>query len=377
MRTEPVQQMAAWLWRDLGVIGAFNLLLVLWLVLKPGSHAAFITVDNVAQALGPLLLALLCLLGGRRGRLTHIGSAQRWVPSLLGVGALCYAGGQIIFTVYELLRHFGSPPFPSWADPVYLSAYPFLLLGILLLPGRRLPVAARLRVLLDGLMVMTAVVTFSWYFILGPTIAQGGDTLLAAVTGLAYPLGDLVLIVCLLVLWSRLDERDLRPVVWLLSGAMGIIVVTDTVYDYQNLHGGYSTGGLLDAGWPLGYMLVALGGYAERRALDTRVLLASAPVRHEPEVAAPAPPDRPPGLWSSLLPSALVPAVGALLLYTHFAGTTGQYDVGVLVGAMLLIAIIVLRQVLTIAENRRLYARLDAAYAAQGLELVQNQKQRY
>ena len=153
-------------------------------------------------------------------------------------------------------------PFPSWADAVYLCAYPVLLLGILLLPGRRLPVASRVRILLDGLMIMTAVLTFSWYFILGPTIAQGGQTPLATGVGLAYPLGDLMLIACLVVLWSRLEEPELRRVMALLSCALGIIVLTDTVYDYQNLHGGYSTGGLLDIGWPLGYMLVALGGYA-------------------------------------------------------------------------------------------------------------------
>ncbi|HKC74261.1 MAG TPA: EAL domain-containing protein, partial [Chloroflexota bacterium] len=373
MLTRVARQAARRRWYTAGLIAAFNLLLLAWLMLKPGSHAVFVAVDNVAQCVGPLLVVPLCFLGGRRGDTPRVRTAQRWAPCLLGLGALSYAGGQIIYTIYQQVLHYPSVPFPSWADAVYLCAYPVLLLGILLLPGRRLPMASRVRILLDGLMIMTAVLTFSWYFILGPTIAEGGQTPLATGVGLAYPLGDLMLIACLVVLWSRLEEPELRRVMALLSCALGIIVLTDTIYDYQNLHGGYSTGGLLDIGWPLGYMVVALGGYALRRVFAARVL--PAPADRQPASAAAGHPAGPLGLWSSLLPSALVPAVGALLLYTRFVGKDGQYDTGVSAGALLLIAIIVLRQVFTILENRRLYARLDAAYTVQGLALAQREQQ--
>ena len=63
------------------------------------------------------------------------------------------------------------------------------------------------------------------------------------------------------------------------------------------------------------------------------------------------------------------------MLYTRVAGKDGQYDLGVTVGAVALIAIVVLRQVLTILENRRLYATLDAAYTVQGVALVQREQQ--
>src|SRR2546423_10456746 len=119
-------------------------------------------------------------------------------------------------------------------------------------------------------------------------------------------------------------------------------------------------------------MVVGLGGYAVPRVFADRVL--PAPVDRQPASAAAGLPAGPLGLWTSLLPSALVPAVGALLLYTRFVGKDGQYDTGVSAGALLLIAIIVLRQVFTILENRRLYARLDAAYTVQGLALAQRER---
>src|SRR5919198_1411099 len=166
------RQAAPWQWYTAGLIAAFNLLLLAWLVLKPGSHAVFVAVDNVAQCVGPLLVVPLCFLGGRRGDRQRVRTAQQWAPCLLGLGALSYAGGQFIYTIYQQVLHYPSVPFPSWADAVYLCAYPVLLLGILLLSGRRLPVASRVRILLDGLVIMTAVLTFSWYFILGPTVRR-------------------------------------------------------------------------------------------------------------------------------------------------------------------------------------------------------------
>src|ERR671932_273260 len=222
MLTGVARQAAPRRWYTAGLIATFNLLLLAWLVRKPGSHAVFVAVDNVAQFVGPLLVVPLCFLGGRRGDRPRVRSAQQWAPCLLGLGALTYAGGRIICTIYQQVLQYPSTSFPSWADTVYLCAYPVLLLGILLLSGRRLPVASRVRILLDGLVIMTAVLTFSWYFILGPTVAEGGQTPLATGVGLAYPLGDLVLIACLLVLWSRLDEPDLRRGLGRLCAAPGV-----------------------------------------------------------------------------------------------------------------------------------------------------------
>src|ERR671934_2648769 len=89
-----------------GLIATFNLLLLAWLVLKPGSHAVFLAVDNVAQFVGPLLVVPLCFLGGRRGDRQRVRAAQQWAPCLLGLGALSYAGGQIIYTIYEQVLHY-------------------------------------------------------------------------------------------------------------------------------------------------------------------------------------------------------------------------------------------------------------------------------
>src|SRR5918999_788140 len=197
--------------RAAGMVLLFNGLLFVWVLLDPYGERVSAIVLNAAGFVGPLLVLPLCF-GGllewmRRGATRTDDqpaamTGQRWAPVLLGMGILCYGLGQIIFTYYYLVLH-EIPPFPSLADVGFLIEYPFLLLGILLLPARPIPVASRTRVVLDGLMIMTAAVTFSWYFILGPVIQQGTETALAKIVSASYPLADIVLIACLVILALR------------------------------------------------------------------------------------------------------------------------------------------------------------------------------
>src|SRR5215203_2487849 len=348
----------------------FNGLLVAWVLLKPGSDAMLALVVNSAQFVGPLLVLPLCF-GGLLRRMWGPGASQtdvgpaavtigrRWAPVLLGLGILCWVFGQAIFTFYEWVLG-QPPPLPSIADVGYLSVYPFLLLGILLLPARPVPVASRTRLALDGLMIMTAAVTFSWYFILGPVMQQGTQTTLAKAVATAYPLAGLVLIACLVILASRPEEQTLRPAVRLLALGLTLIVVADSNFLYWSLHDAYATGTLPDVGWSLGYMLVGLGAFAARLAPVGEVVTTADEQGDAPRGASPLAEQR---VWPSLLPYAVVPAVGILVVYAwRTSGGSGSLALGVYLGAALLIGLMLLRQVLTIVENARLYNSQQGTY---------------
>jgi serine phosphatase RsbU (regulator of sigma subunit) len=267
------------------------------------------------------------------------------------MGILCYVSGQMYFTFYDLVLQ-QIPPFPSIADLGYLMEYPFFLLGILLLPARPIPVASRARIALDGLMIMTAALTFSWYFILGPVIQQGGGTVLAKAISAAYPLADIVLIACLLILAMRPGEHALRVAAYLLALGLLFVVVLDSIYGYQTLNDLYVTGTILDVGWPLAYMLIGLGAFAVR--------LAPTPSDQPPRATTPVARQE---LWRSLVPYALVPTVGVLAIYAWRASAgSGSLATGVYLGGAVLIGLVLLRQVLTIVENARLYNRLQGTY---------------
>jgi len=355
-------------WYSAGFSLLYSMLFFTLLLVKPGSHDLFVGVDDIAQTVGLLGAVILCFLGLQRSRqdrtaherLMHLPRTKRtWLPIFLGLGIFSQFLGQAIYTYYEQGLH-QLAPFPSWADAFFLSAYPFLLLGILLLPTRPLSNTARSRVLLDGLMIMAAVSTFSWYFILGPTLLQGADTAFADVVGVAYPFFDLVLFFCLLLLLFRSSVPALRPAMYLLSLALVIIIVTDSIYGYLTLQSAYETGGLVDIGWVLGYILLGLA--VQALACVPAVQEAGSATLHGNAAVRSTTSDDP-SVLRSLLPYALVLPVLLLTLYMLHVGANDALARGAYLGGAVLVGIVLLRQVVAIRETHSLNGKLHSANA--------------
>ncbi len=360
------------LWKSGLLIFTLTGLFVSYLLFKPGASSPEIVtlVDNVIQGflegVGLILTLPLFLHGFGRTRQRNVSFAervaparigQRWVPVLLGLAILCYVIGQAIWTYNENIVHL-PVLFPTWADAGYLGSYPFVLLALLLLPAQPLPAITRTRIVLNSLLIMVAVTTFSWYLILGPTILNGADSVLGKVIGTAYPLATLVLIFCLLLLVIHSHDHSIRPVVFILGLAFMIIVLTDSIYDYQQLHNAYATGTMLDVGWPPGYMLVGLGAWAMRLMVTSRPLPAPAPARASEEgTVQPIPASF---FWQSLPPFLFLPPIIALLGYTIASDKIlCPLQLGVILGTAALLGLLILRQVFvirqTIAENHKLW----------------------
>ena len=73
--------------------------------------------------------------------------------------------------------------------------------------------------------------------------------------------------------------------------------------------------------------------------------------------------DRPAPVWLSLLPYALLPAVGLLVAGTRRLLGPPALEQGVWLGAFLLVGLVLARQMLSILENGQLYGSLQTAYA--------------
>lgn len=358
------------LWKSSLLVLTLTGLFVSYLLVKPGGSAPGLVtlVDNIIQGLlegvGLILTLPLFLQGinriGQRNisfaeRIAPTRTGQRWVPLLLGLGILSYVIGQAIWTYNENIVHL-SVLFPTWADAGYLGSYPFVLLALLLLSTHPLPASTRTRIVLDSLLILVAMTTFSWYLILGPTILQGADTVLGQVIGTAYPLVTLVLIFCLLLLVIHSHDRSIRPVALILGLAFIIIVLTDSIYDFQELHTMYVTGTILDVGWPLGYMLIGLGARALRVVMASRPLPARTTLGTSEEGTVQ--PVSAPSLWQSLLPFLFLPAVMILLGYTIAFDHLNPLQWGVFLGTTAFLGLLILRQVFAIREiisqNRKL-----------------------
>jgi len=332
-------RLSTWVRTGVALTLAFHALYALWLLLPLPKHVTVLGDDLLATS-GALLAVLLCFCGGawKKGG----GWQARRVALFCGLGVLCYALQQVSI-IYPDFIHRPRPLSRVTIDVISLSSYPFMLLGIWQLPRRPLPLSSHLRISLDGLMVMTAALTFTWYFLLGPSALAGHQTREEKIVSLSYPLGDLLLIACLLLLGTGL--KHLRPVTLLFAAGLVCVVASDSVFGYLYLHGLYHGATLLDVGWSLGFMPIgaaaAAGGPSPRSASEDEA-------------------EQAPALWKSLLPYALLPCVAALTLYTQNAPGPALLRHGVLWGGLALVALILARQVLAILENRELNGRLRA-----------------
>src|SRR5215472_3997863 len=339
---------ARYLGKGLVLILLLSGLFAAYLLIKPGAPHMVTLLDNLIRGLLAgvgLCLAVLPWVPGAAGTT----SAQRWVPLLLCLGILSCIFEQGIWTYNENIAHLPML-FPSWSGAGCLGSYLFMLLAILLLPPPPLPVQARISVLLDGLIIMVGLVTFSWYFVLGPEVLQGANTLAGRIIGIANPLAALLLIFCLLRLMTCSYDREMHPVVLLLTLALMVLVVTASVYDYLVMHHLYTTGGLLDVGWPLGYMLVGLSAYALQQMARPRLSTAPAPAA----VSSPKTSESTgslPALWRASMPLLLAPAVVILMVWVEFRAADTILEPGVFLGAAVLVGLLVIRQVLVIRET--------------------------
>lgn len=252
----------AWL---LYVAGVVTVALV---YLLPGSP---LNVGPVFNLLGVSSVVAILI----AARVHHI---ARLAWGLIAVGQTSFVLGDIL--AYNYPRFFGSElPFPSVADVFYLATYPFLIGGLVLLVRQRTPTHDRAS-LIDTLIVTVAAGTLSWTLLIAPYAHDASLSFLTKLTSVAYPVMDLGVLACVV---RFAFGRGRRPVsFFLLTAATISLFVTDSIYGWLLLHGGYETGGLLDSGWIAFYVLTGAAALHPRMpelvaaARDTQYRLTNA-----------------------------------------------------------------------------------------------------
>ena len=329
------------------------------LIFRPWPSTSVLAVDDTLDIAGTLVaFAFAVGFFWRRPRMRRrtSGNTLRWASVLIGCAILSYGLGSLAWDCLQLALN--EQPFPSIADVFYLLFYPFLLGGVLLLTAGVLSTVARTRIMLDGLMIMVAVGIVSWYFVLGPTIQVSGESTLAKVVGAAYPVADLALILCLVLLWSRAQNPALYVSILFVTLGLSVTVFADSVFAYQGLHGGAPSPSLLDPAWTAGVMLLGIAAGTARHA--------RAAESHSEATSAESSASSPPPLGYVLAPYALLPVVACLVLYLVHASRHGVTAQGVYLGCVVLVAMVVVRQIVALKENNNLYRQVAAANRALG-----------
>jgi diguanylate cyclase (GGDEF)-like protein/PAS domain S-box-containing protein len=192
------------------------------------------------------LCAVVAIVTGVRLHRPHVPNAWRF----LAAGVLLFIAGDTTYKFWHQIIG-GQIPFPSFIDVIYISVYPMLAIGLLLLARGRVRGGDRSS-LIDALTVTLGVGLLSWIYLIGPNV-RGSGSLLVRLTATAYPLGDVLVLAMLAHLWSRGGLRHAAGRL-LAVGAIGMLV-SDSLYGLANLHpaDNWNDGNLIDLGWILFY----------------------------------------------------------------------------------------------------------------------------
>ncbi len=273
---------------------------------------------------------------------------RAWIAwSLMAVGQLLFFAGDLY--TYSYPKLFGADvPFPSLGDALYLTVYPALMAGLILLVRRRNPEGDRPG-LIDSAILTVGIALLSWVFLVAPNIHLSGLTTLAKLVSAAYPLGDILLLAGAIRLAVDLGKR--APAFYLLAGSIVCLLTTDSGYTYALLKDAYHHQLSFDAGWIAYYLLWGAAAlHPSMRALEE-----------------PAHDQR-----SRLTPVRLVLLAGACLIAPgiRFVAELNDADTEVvIVAAAVLFLLVVTRMAWLVRQEERAVAR-EVALRQAGVRLV-------
>jgi len=245
---------------------------------------------------------------------------------------LGWAGGQVIWAVYEVRPELEHANHPAAAEAVFLL-YPIGAMASLTLLSHLSRQSPR-RLVLDGLIVATSLFVVSWVFVLDKQLRQDSGSRLGTLTEV---FADVVLMTTAILILSRLRSHDL-PSRGLLAGGIATISVSDIAMVFQTGVGSYHASDLADLGRVAGLGLLALAG------------LSSA---HESPTATPREETLSPALmWLPYLPLMLAAAVG-------LGQAVGLMGHGPMLAALgILVAAVLARQFIVLRENQGLLSEV-------------------
>jgi diguanylate cyclase (GGDEF)-like protein len=293
----------------------------------------------------------------------HVSRSRGLDPStrrawlLIAIGIAGWVTGDVTWSYLELVQE--STPFPSVADAGYLAFYPFVFAGLVVMPVPRRP-SDRTTLWLDTATVMIGTLMAVYYLVIGPTLsAESGDWLSEALS-LAYPVGDLILVLGVArILLRRPASGTARALVVL---GVGILATTvgDVAYARLELSGNYEPGTVTDATWVVSLLMVGL-------AAQLQVLLGTGTVAASDPSAEPR---------ASRLPYVAV-ALGFVLLLRETGLQRSEPLLILSIGALATAVLVVFRQFAVMRENERLVGALDLAASSDSLTGLYNRRRFY
>jgi hypothetical protein len=281
---------------------------------------------------------------------------QGWI--LIGCGSIMWGLGECVWRYYVLTNQ---SPFPSFADIGYSSLPPLVFSGLLLQPFSDSDRKRRMLVL-DSMIAMGSLLAIGWYLLLGSLALASSEDQLAKFLGLYYPVSDIALLSCVVFLLLRSQNvryqvRARRLGLLIVGIGLCLFAMSDFIFNIQQNAGTYVDGTWIDLGWPLGLMTIGVGAYVRRfLPLVSTEADKQQKQRRERHISfGPA----------QSVTYILVAFLFFVLSLNIFSTSKGQIALRpvLLLATIGVVALVVMRQILTILDNDRLAQKQSEALA--------------
>lgn len=248
-----------------------------------------------------------------------------WVALALGLAAATIA--ETIWSYYKFTS--GQSPFPSAADAAYLVFPVGVLAALLLFPagGSR---QSQSRLVFDGVIVAASLLIVAWLTAMRPIYEQGGKTAQEMFVSLAFPVSHVAALTVAAVVLSRSARMPLTP----LALGLACMTLAEVAYAFVSAGGYVATHHVINVAWMAGMVLIMVAAAEGGRA--------SFDADSGSEM---------PGWASILLPYAPLVLAGIVLAFDQ--PSHARSPLMLIAGVVLGLGVLA-RQLIAVAENRRL-----------------------
>ena len=316
----------------------YTALYLLWLVFRWGGPDLELALGDASFIPLGILTVAIALRAALRSE--SAGGRRAWL--FLAASFTAYLLGDVCWFFVEVILG-QDVVAPSFVDIGYLAFYPLAFAGVIALPSLRRE--GRLTSLLDVATVVAGTGTVVWVLVLAPTALAAESGLAETLVALAYPIGDMIVLFALAVAFGRKLTETSGIALAALAVGLVLNVVCDIAWTRLQLQGEYVSGGIIDAGYMLGWLAMAFGAFAQTRrgaqVCDRKLSL--------PRLAESIP----------LMPYSAIALLDVILLAT--AAMSGGDLLALITGAVVVTALVVGRQIVTSRENTRMVAETSRA----------------
>lgn len=219
---------------------------------------------------GILVVGLAAVATIRTAMVFERGEALRRQWLFVGIGIALYVMGDVVWTYLEVIRQV-EVPYPGIPDVFYVAMYFFLGYGLVSAAWAYRGLVNVKKPLIMSLIVAIASGAILYLVLLKDIFADPEVVLFEKLLDVYYPLADVALLlgpaVFIVLVISQLGRGALgTPWRFVMAGA-AFLAVADTVYQWLEWQGLYQSGHIVDLGWMLGFVLIAVGASTMRDLL--------------------------------------------------------------------------------------------------------------